>query len=159
MEVNLKINEELEKNEIVVEIQYSSKNKYFQHFVDYIKNYELDYRNKVIVLSDNYELVEVEYKDIIMFYSDKKYNYCKLKDRSYRVKSKLYELEEINADFIRISKNCIVNIKHVEMFDISKTGKIVVRLDDFTEQVVSRRKTKDIMKYLEYRNEKNYLYF
>lgn len=149
MEVNLKINEELEKNEIVVEIQYSSKNKYFQHFVDYIKNYELDYRNKVIVLSDNYEFVEVEYKDIIMFYSDKKYNYCKLKDRSYRVKSKLYELEEINADFIRISKNCIVNIKHVEMFDISKTGKIVVRLDDFTEQVVSRRKTKDIMKYLE----------
>ena len=149
MEVNLKINEELEKNEIVVEIQYSSKNKYFQHFVDYIKNYELDYRNKVIVLSDNYELVEVEYKDIIMFYSDKKYNYCKLKDRTYRVKSKLYELEEINADFIRISKNCIVNIKHVEMFDISKTGKIVVRLDDFTEQVVSRRKTKDIMKYLE----------
>lgn len=149
MEVNLRINEELEKNEIVVEIQYSSKNKYFQHFVDYIKNYELDYRNKVIVLSDNYELVEVEYKDIIMFYSDKKYNYCKLKDRSYRVKSKLYELEEINADFIRISKNCIVNIKHVEMFDISKTGKIVVRLDDFTEQVVSRRKTKDIMKYLE----------
>lgn len=149
MEVNLKINEKLEKNEIVVEIQYSSKNKYFQHFVDYIKNYELDYRNKVIVLSDNYELVEVEYKDIIMFYSDKKYNYCKLKDRSYRVKSKLYELEEINADFIRISKNCIVNIKHVEMFDISKTGKIVVRLDDFTEQVVSRRKTKDIMKYLE----------
>ena len=142
MEVNLKINEELEKNEIVVEIQYSSKNKYFQHFVDYIKNYELDYRNKVIVLSDNYEFVEVEYKDIIMFYSDKKYNYCKLKDRSYRVKSKLYELEEINADFIRISKNCIVNIKHVEMFDISKTGKIVVRLDDFTEQVVSRRKTK-----------------
>ena len=84
-----------------------------------------------------------------MFYSDKKYNYCKLKDRTYRVKSKLYELEEINADFIRISKNCIVNIKHVEMFDISKTGKIVVRLDDFTEQVVSRRKTKDIMKYLE----------
>ena len=149
MEVNLKINEELKKNEIVVEIQYSSKNKYFQHFVDYIKNYELDYRNKVIVLSDNYEFVEVEYKDIIMFYSDKKYNYCKLKDRSYRVKSKLYELEEINADFIRISKNCIVNIKHVEMFDISKTGKIVVRLDDFTEQVVSRRKTKDIMKYLE----------
>ena len=149
MEVNLKINEELEKNEIVVEIQYSRKNKYFQHFVDYIKNYELDYRNKVIVLSDNYEFVEVEYKDIIMFYSDKKYNYCKLKDRSYRVKSKLYELEEINADFIRISKNCIVNIKHVEMFDISKTGKIVVRLDDFTEQVVSRRKTKDIMKYLE----------
>ena len=149
MEVNLKINEELEKNEILVEIQYSSKNKYFQHFVDYIKNYELDYRNKVIVLSDNYELVEVEYKEIIMFYSDKKYNYCKLKDRTYRVKNKLYELEEINADFIRISKNCIVNIKHVEMFDISKTGKIVVRLDDFTEQVVSRRKTKDIMKYLE----------
>jgi DNA-binding LytR/AlgR family response regulator len=84
-----------------------------------------------------------------MFYSDKKYNYCKIKDKSYKVKSKLYELEEINTDFIRISKNCIINITHVEKFDIAETGKIVVILDDLTEAIVSRRKTPNIMKYLD----------
>ena len=86
-----------------------------------------------------------------MFYSDKKYNYCKVKDNSYKVKSRLYELEKENADFIRISKSCIVNINHIEKFDISETGKIVVKLDDLSEQIVSRRRSSDIMKYLEER--------
>ena len=40
-------------------------------------------------------------------------------------------------------------MKHIEKFDISETGKIVVKLDDCTEQVVSRRKTGNIMKYLD----------
>ena len=67
------------------------------------------------------------------------------------VRSRLYELEQISMDFIRISKNCIVHIRHVKKFDISETGKIVVILDDDTEQIVSRRKTAEIMKYLESR--------
>lgn len=149
MKINLKNNEDLKEDEFVIELQYSSKNKKLQNFIDYINNYKVKYKDKVIVLDDNYTLLEIDYKDIIMFYSDKKYNYCKIKNKSYRVKSKLYELEEINEDFIRISKSCIVNMKHIEKFDISKTGKIIVKLDDLTEQVVSRRKTSEIMKYLE----------
>ncbi len=84
-----------------------------------------------------------------MFYSDKKFNYCKTKNEYYKIRSKLYELEKANKNFIRISKSCIVNMKHIEKFDISETGKIVVKLDDCTEQVVSRRKTGNIMKYLD----------
>lgn len=149
MKVNLKKNENLKKDEFIIELQYSSENKHLQHFIDYLNNYELSYKNRVIVLNDDYTLIEIEYKDIIMFFSDKKYNYCKVKNKCYRVKSKLYELEAINVDFIRISKSCIINMKHVEKFDISETGKIIVKLDDLTEQIVSRRKTGDIMKYLE----------
>jgi DNA-binding LytR/AlgR family response regulator len=149
MKVNLRKNENLKKDEFIIELQYSNETPNLQHFIDYINNYELNYKNKVIVLDDNYTLLEIEFKDIIMFYSNKKYNYCKVKDKSYRVKSKLYELEEINIDFIRISKNCIINMKHIEKFDISETGKIVVILDDLTEAIVSRRKTPNIMKYLD----------
>lgn len=153
MKINLieKINEKLEKDEVNIELQYSSNTETLQHFIKHINNYEFKHDNKVFVLNDNYTLLEIKLEDIIIFYSDKKYNYCKVKDKSYRIKSKLYELEKKDIDFIRISKSCIVNMKHVKNFDISETGKIVVKLDDLSEEVVSRRKTKNIMQYLEER--------
>ena len=151
MEINLnkKNNENIKKDEIYLELQYCTENKEVQHFIEYINNYNVECKNTVAVLTDDYTIIEIYIKDIIMFYSDKKHNYCRVKDKSYRIKSRLYELEKENTDFIRVSKSCIVNIKHIEKFDISETGKIVVKLDDFSEQVVSRRRSSDIMKYLE----------
>lgn len=150
MKINIIENNILDDNEIILDIQHSNKNKSINEFIEYLNYYELNYKNKVIVV-DNYTLLEIEYNDIVMFYSDKKNNYCIVKDKKYMVKSRLYELEKISIDFIRISKNCIVNIRHVKKFDISETGKIIVKLDNNTEQTVSRRKTSEIMKYLESR--------
>lgn len=151
MKINIKKNNALEDNEIILDIQHSENNQNLKQLIDYINHYELKYNNKVMVMDDDYSLLEIEYNDIIMFYSDKKNNYCITNNKRYRVKSRLYELENISVDFIRISKNCIVNIRHVKKFDISETGKIVVILDNDTEQIVSRRKTAEIMKYLESR--------
>lgn len=148
MKINIIENNALDDNEIILDVQHSDKNKSINEFIEYLNYYELNYKNKVIV-ADDYTLLEIEYNDIVMFYSDKKNNYCRVKDKKYMVKSRLYELEEISMDFIRISKNCIVNIRHVKKFDISETGKIIVKLDDNTEQIVSRRRTSEIMKYLE----------
>lgn len=150
MKINIVKNNSLDDNEIILDIQHSDKNKNINEFIEYLNYYELNYRNKVIV-TDNYTLLEIENNDIVMFYSDKKNNYARVKDKKYMVKNRLYELEKISMDFIRISKNCIVNIRHVKKFDISETGKIIVKLDDDTEQIVSRRKTSEIMKYLESR--------
>ena len=151
MKINIKKNNTLDDNEIILDIQYSENYKNLKQLIDYINHYELNYNNKVMVMDDDYSLLEIEYNDIIMFYSDKKNNYCITNNKRYIVKSRLYELENISVDFIRISKNCIVNIRHVKKFDISETGKIVVILDNDTEQIVSRRKTAEIMKYLESR--------
>lgn len=150
MKINIVKNNSLDDNEIILDIQHSDKNKSINEFIEYLNYYELNYKNKVIV-ADDYTLLEIEYNDILMFYSDKRNNYCVVKGKKYRVKSRLYELEKISIDFIRISKSCIVNIRHVKKFDISETGKIIVKLDDDTEQIVSRRKTSEIMKYLESR--------
>ena len=132
-----------------MELQYSNENQGVKEFVEYINNYEFDYKNKVMVINDGYSYLEIYYKDIIMFYSDKKNNYCKTNTGQYKIKSKLYEIEKMDKDLIRISKSCIVNINHVEKFDLSETGKIIIKLDDLTEETVSRRKTRDIMKYLD----------
>ena len=151
MKINIIKNDSLDDNEIILDIQHSEKNKSINRFIEYLNYYELNYKNKIMVEDNNYTLLEIECKDIIMFYSDKKNNYARVKDKEYLLKSRLYELEKISMDFIRISKSCIVNIRHVKKFDISETGKIVVKLDNNTEQVVSRRKTSEIMKYLESR--------
>lgn len=148
---NKKNNENLKSDEIYLEIQYCSENKEVQKLIEYINNYSKKQKNMVIVLNEDYSLIEIDINDIIMFYSDKKYNYCKLKNGSYKIKSRLYELEKKHTDFMRVSKSCIVNIKHVEKFDISETGKIVVKLDDSSEQIVSRRRNSSIMNYLEER--------
>lgn len=151
MKINIIKDNNLNNNEIMLDIYYSDNNKRINEFIEYLNYYEINYKNKVVVADFDYTLLEIEYNDIIMFYSDKKNNYCIVKDKKYMVKSRLYELEKISMDFVRISKKCIINISHVKKFDISETGKIIVKLDNNTEEVVSRRKTSEIMNYLENR--------
>lgn len=152
MKINLfsKTNEDVSNDEIDITVEFSVQNDKIENFIKYINNYNIDSTRKIIV-TKNYELVEINYEDIILFYSDKKNNYCRTKDGKYKIKSKLYELERMDVDFIRISKGCIINVNHVESFDISETGKIIVRLDDKTEEIVSRRKIRDVINYLDER--------
>lgn len=146
-----KTDEEIKKDEIIIEIHSSQNKQNLNEFISYLKDYELMYNNKVVVMNSDYTLLEIKYQDIIAIYSDKKSNYCRTKNGSYKIKSKLYEIEKMDKNLIRISKSCIVNINHINKFDISEIGKIIIRLDDDSEEIVSRRKTKSIMKYLEER--------
>lgn len=145
-----KINNSLDTDKVIIEIQVSNNKRDIYEFIEYLNNYEFKH-NKVVVIDKDYNLTEIKYIDIIAFYSDKKSNYCRTKNGTYKIKSKLYELEGMDSNFIRISKSCIVNIKHIDKFDISQVGRIVVKLDDLTEEIVSRRKTRQIMKILEER--------
>ncbi len=139
--------EKEEKEEIKVILQYNTDK--INDFISYIKEYEV-LMNKVIV-SDENMLVDINCNDIIMFYSDKKNNYCKTKEKEYKVKNKLYEIEKNNMNYIRISKSCIINIKKVEAFDLSESNKIIVKMVDGTEEYIARRRIKDIMSYLDER--------
>lgn len=151
MNINIlsKINETIKDDEIKVLVESSNENNEIQEFIKYIKNYNY---NKKIVVSKDFEILEIPYKDIILFYSHLKNNYCKTKDGEYRIKSKLYEIEKMDINFIRISKSCIINLNHVKNFYIGETGRIVVRLDDKSEKSVSRRKLRDVMNYLDERS-------
>lgn len=153
MKINIieKKDEKLKKDEIIIEIHSSQNQQNLNKLISYLKDYELMYNNKVVVMNNDYTLLEIKYQDIIAIYSDKKSNYCRTKNGSYKIKSKLYEIEKMDKNLIRISKSCIVNVKHINKFDISEIGKIIIKLDDNSEEIVSRRKTKSIMKYLEER--------
>ena len=62
----------------------------------------------------------------------------------------MYELEESlpQKSFIRISNSCIANVEHIESFDLSKIGNIIIKFVDGSIEYVSKRKISSIMKFL-----------
>lgn len=141
------IDDNIQDNEIKVVIKSNKETEKVKEIIKHIENLN----NDKILVHKGYEGFFINYKDILLFYSENKNNYCRTKKEVYQVKNKLYELENIE-DFIRISKKCIVNINMVKCFDMSKTGKITVVLNDGTEENVSRRRIGNLLKYLESRS-------
>lgn len=148
MKINIKkqMQDSLPKDVININIVYKSKNTEVLQFIEYINKY----RQSILVQKD-FSIEEISYHDITFFFSKDKFNYCQTKNNVYKVKSKLYEIEKLSTDFIRISKNCIINIENVKSFNMSKTGNIQVNLDNGMSQKVSRRKIGDVLNYFDER--------
>lgn len=104
---------------------------------------------KIIGMQGN-DIFVINVLDIIFFYSEEKNNFCKTKDGVYKIKEKLYYLEEMlpKNEFIRISNSAIININNVKCFNTSIVGKMIVKFEDGSEEAVSRRRTSEIMKFL-----------
>lgn len=145
--INKSVNKSLKDDEVNINIEVAENSNKIENIIEYIK----EYVNKKIVVYDGYNMIQINVDDIMYFYSDGNYNFCKSKDKEYRVKSKLYEIEKMNRDFLRISKSCIINIKQVKSFDIGENRNIIVKFYDNSEQYVSRRKIKEVMNYLDER--------
>ena len=109
-------------------------------------------KKNVIGMQGN-DIFLINVSDVIVFYSEEKSNYCKTNDGIYRIKEKIYYLEEIlpKNDFIRISNSKIINIDFVKCFNTSIIGKIIIIFKDESEEIVSRRRTSDILKFLKER--------
>lgn len=105
---------------------------------------------KNIVATKNNELFLLKIHDILYFYSDEKYIYAKTKDESYRVKQKMYELEEIlpNNKYVRISSAYIINIDKTISFDMGQIGSLYAKMEDGKKLEVSKRKIKEVKKFL-----------
>ena len=97
---------------------------------------------------NNIYIINIE--DIIKFYSEDKNNFCKTKDGVFKLKEKMYFLEDAlpKDSFIRISNSVIINVKHIKCFNTDIIGKIAVKFNDETEEYVSKRKIPDVMKFL-----------
>ena len=145
--INKIINKNLLKDEININIEIAENTNECNDIIEYIKEFD----KRKIVVYDGYNMIQIYVKDIMYFYSDGNYNFCKTKDKEYRIKSKLYEIDKKSNDFLRISKGCIINIKQVKSFDIGENRNIIVRFNDDSEQFVSRRKIKEVMNYLDER--------
>lgn len=97
---------------------------------------------------DSYEIID--YKDIILFEAQDNYVYSITTTKKYRVKEKLYQLEEtLSADgFIRINKSYIVNILYINEIVPWFNGRLLLKLGNKREVEVSRNYANGFKEFL-----------
>ena len=149
MNINISksINKLLKKDEVNINIEISENCEEIENIIKYINEFD----KRKIAVYDGYNIVQINIEEIMYFYSDGNYNFCKTKNKEYRVKNKLYEIDKMSNNFLRISKGCIININQVKSFDVGENRNIIVRFYDGSEQFVARRKIKEVMNYLDER--------
>ncbi|MBQ7410096.1 MAG: LytTR family transcriptional regulator [Clostridia bacterium] len=151
MEIKINTNISEEFSNITININAPKMTEEVENIIRQISNIN-SIPNQVIGYINN-EIYFIELKDIICFFSKDKYVFARTKENSYKIKYKLYELNEIfeQKDFIRISNSCIININKIECFDTSIIGTITVKMKDGTKEIVSKRNVSQIMKLLKQR--------
>jgi len=148
IKVNTNISKEFNDAIIKVEVTAPEITEDIQKFLNSIS--QIAKKKEEIVATKNNEIFLLKSKNVFYFYSDEKNNFAKTNDGIYKIKERLYELEE-NLDekkFIRISNSCIINIDNTKCFDVSQIGSLFAKMEDDTKQEVSKRKIKNVMNFL-----------
>lgn len=99
---------------------------------------------------DGTEVVPLSGHQIIRIFSEDKKVYVATDKGQYRLRERLYELEEKldGTRFLRISNSEIVNLKKIERLDTSFAGTVKMFLKGNMETYVSRRYVAKIKKAL-----------
>lgn len=151
--MNIKINTNIsdEFKEVSIIINAPELSEETQKLFQYISS--INSIPTQIIANKNNEIYFIDLDEIICFFSKDKYNYARTKKDTYKIKYKLYELEDNlkQKNFIRISNSCIINVNQVECFDTSILGTVLVKMKDNTQENVSKRNIKSVMKFLKER--------
>lgn len=125
MRINIRteFSEGIDDNEIQLVIKAKEQNEVVNTIIDSIQKISKDI--SIIIAEKDNKVYILNIDDIIKFYTNEQYTYCIYNNEIYRVKKRLYELEEMlkNNYFLRISNSCIINVKQVECFDMGKVRK------------------------------------
>lgn len=92
----------------------------------------------------------IEPKEILRIYASDGKVYAQTKNDTYRIRSRLYEMEKRldSQGFVRISNSEIIQLRKVKNFDLSITGTICIVFQDGTRSYVSRRYVSKIKQIL-----------
>ena len=154
MDIKVRTNISNEFQDIEVYINAPERNEEVQMLENELLSKSSKSIQQIIAMQNN-DIFIINMSDVILFFSEEKNNFCKTKDGIYKIKEKLYYLEDMlsKKDFIRISNSAIINISHVKCFNTSIIGKIIVKFKDGSEEYVSKRRTSEIMKFLRDRSD------
>ena len=135
MKISLKINSKYEVPEIhICGSENTAEIRKLYHTVkEAVEENLVAYQDK--------EAVFIRCGDVIRIFSSSKFVYLETADGQFRIKERLYEMEEKldKTKFVRISNSEIVNLKKIKRLDTSVTGTIKMYLQSDIETYVSRR--------------------
>ena len=95
------------------------------------------------------ETVKLNLNDIYCFFTEDNKVYALTENEKYRLKSRLYQLEEnLNNNFVKINQSCIANIKEIDRFKATVGGSLTVIFKNGYVDFVSRRNLKNVKERL-----------
>lgn len=152
IKINTDFSDKLADDEFEIHIIASKMSENLSILINNIQNMSTKQLGLVTAEYNN-NIYILETEKIEKFYSENQNIYCLYNRKVYRIKKKLYELEDMldKQIFIRISKSCIVNVKQIECFDIGKVGNIIVKFKDGSIESVSKRKLSSVINFLKER--------
>lgn len=97
-------------------------------------------KSQAITGMDEYERnVVIEETDIVALHAEKKWCRIYTDTSNYSCRKRLYEVENmLGADFMRISKSIIVNLRKIESVEAVFNGMLLLRMKNGSKEYVSR---------------------
>ncbi len=97
----------------------------------------------------NSDVFIIDYSDIYCFVCESDKVYAVTEKEKYRIKSRLYKVEEtLGKDFVKINQSCVANVKKIRRFEASPYGSLTVIFKNGYKDYVSRRQIKKVKERL-----------
>lgn len=152
MKVDLFISRDIK--EPYAEIHSDSLTDNIQKAMDLLENdnveEEYDGNSSILAVKKGQDIVLLDFKDIYMIRVENKQTKVYTENRNYLVKKPLYQIEEnLDSDFVRISKSVIVNLRKIERVAPSLRGMMFIELKNGLKDNISRKYLSDFKKALD----------
>ena len=152
MKVNLFVSKDLE--EPYAEIYTDALTDNIQKAMVLLEN-EDEYEeeigdNSILAVKKGQDIVLLDFEDIFMIRVEDKQNKVYTEDKDYLVKKPLYQIEEnLDSNFVRVSKTTIVNLRKIKRVAPSLRGMMFIELKNGFKDNISRKYLSDFKSALD----------
>ena len=145
MKVNLFVSRDIEESYADIHT-----NELTDNITKAINILESEESKEILAVKKESDIVLLQFRDIYMIRVEDKRVKVFSEKNEYEIKKALYQVEnDLNDDFVRISKTTIINLKHVNRVAPSLKGMMFIQLDNGLKDNISRKYLPDFKKALD----------
>ena len=106
--------------------------------------------NSILAVKKGSDIVLLDFEDIFMIRVEEKQTKVYTDDKDYLVKKPLYQIEEnLDYNFVRVSKSTIVNLRKIKRVAPSLRGMMFIELKNGLKDNISRKYLSDFKEALD----------
>ena len=106
--------------------------------------------NSILAVKKGSDIVLLDFEDIFMIRVEDKQTKVYTGDKDYLVKKPLYQIEEnLDSNFVRVSKSAIVNLRKIKRVAPSFKGMMFIELKNGLKDNISRKYLSDFKNALD----------
>lgn len=106
--------------------------------------------NSILAVKKGQDIVLLDVEDIFLIRVEDKQTKVYVEDKKYLIKKPLYQIEEnLDSNFVRVSKTTIVNLRKIKRVAPSLKGMMFIELKNGLKDNISRKYLSDFKKALD----------